>query len=93
MTPGIKKTLIFLGAVFAFHLVDRRVAARNEGWGILHSFSDWLIADGEDPEIYYAKIEEVRQRTKEHYELSQRPIYRSSYPEYVQLKNEFGDGF
>lgn len=37
----------------------------------------------EPQDEYLAQIEETRQVTKAHYNLAQRPIYRTNYPEYV----------
>jgi len=83
MSPGVLKAGIFVGALYLFYLLDRSVAKRNDGWGILHSWVDRIIPDGADPRLYTAGIEETRQKTKRHYEQSQRPIYRLAYPEYV----------
>ena len=85
MSPGVFKASVFMGAMYLFYLVDRSVAKKNDGWGLLHTWIDKFVANGTDLETYYARMEDSRQWTKEHYELSQRPIYRSSYPEYVSL--------
>lgn len=82
ISPGGITTFILMGGFYAFYLLDRSVAKDNDGWGLLATWVDRLIDDGIDPDVYYAAIEEARQRTKEHYELAQRPIVRSSYPEY-----------
>lgn len=69
--------------MYLLYLYDRRIAAKNNGWGPIHTFVDKVVADGMDPMVQDAQIEEQRQRMKKHYELSQRPIYRTSFPEYV----------
>ena len=85
MTPGILKASIFVGGMYLFYLVDRSVAKKNNGWGLLHTWVDKLVTDGIDQDLYAAHMEDSRQRMKEHYELSQRPIYRTSYPEYISI--------
>ena len=69
-----------------FYLFDKRVAARNDGYGIMQWIGDKTFEKGVPPEVFSAMIEETRQQTKEHYELSQRPIVRISYPEYARYK-------
>jgi hypothetical protein len=83
MTPGVLAASIFVGGLYILYLMDRSVAKRNNGWGIIHSWIDRLVPDGCDPQVYSAMIEEQRQGTKAHYELRQPPIYRVNYPEYV----------
>jgi hypothetical protein len=85
MSPGIFKASIFMGAMYLFYLADRSVAKKNNGWGILHTWVDKFVVSGTDLDTYYAQMESARQRTKEHYESRQRPVYRQSYPEYVPL--------
>ena len=85
MSPGVFKASIFMGAMYLFYLVDRSVAKKNNGWGILHTWVDKFVDSGTDLDTYYALMESSRQRTKEHYERSQRLIYQQSYPEYVSL--------
>ena len=81
MSPGVLKAMIFMGGLYLFYVTDQRVATKNNGWRILHTWIDKIVGNGIDPHVHYAAIEESRQRTKEHYELAQRRIYRSSYPE------------
>ena len=69
-----------------FYLFDKRVAARNDGCGIMQWIDDKTFEKGVSPEVFSAMIEETRQQTKEHYELTQRPIVRISYPEYAGYK-------
>lgn len=85
MSPGVFKASIFMGAMYLFYLVDRSVAKKNNGWGILHTWVDKFVDSGTDLDTYYARMESSRQLTKEHYERSQRLIHRQSYPEYVSL--------
>jgi hypothetical protein len=42
-----------------------------------------FVGEGMDRNERLAKVEAIRQRKMEHYNLSQRPIYRTIYPEYV----------
>ena len=81
MTPGILTTMIIFGGAYAFYTYENYLIAKN-GRGIIHGWLTDKVADGWDPEEYHAAIEDARQRTKQHYELSQRPIVRTIYPEY-----------
>jgi hypothetical protein len=87
MTRGITRTLTLFGALYAFYSLERSVARKNDGVGILHSIIERLdrkrAANEISSETYFAMIEDARQRTKEHYEFSQSPVYRTNYPEYV----------
>lgn len=81
ITPGTAVTLIILAGAYTFYRLDRSVAENNDGIGLVHTWLDGIIAEGEDPDVFYAKEEETRQRMKDHYELSQSPMYRTTYPE------------
>lgn len=83
MSPGVLKAMIFMGGMYLFYLADRRVAAKNNGWGILHTWVDKIVSDGKNQTLLEAELEESRQRTKKHYERSRDPMVRTSYPEYV----------
>jgi hypothetical protein len=92
MTPGVIKSLVLTGGLYLFYTLDRSVAKKNDGMGIIHSLVERLdrkrASTEMTPEEYFAMIESARQRTKEHHESSQRPIYRSNYPEYVVLADD-----
>jgi hypothetical protein len=96
MTPGITTTLILFGALYAFYALERSVAKKNDGVGVLHSIIERLdrkrAAKEMSPETYFAMIEEARQRTKEHYEFSQGPVYRTNYPEYFLANDAYLGG-
>jgi hypothetical protein len=83
MSRGIVKASIYVGVLYIVYLYDRSIAKNNGGRGPVYNFFDWLVADGKDPQLMFAGMEEQRQNTKSHYEQGQRPIYRVNYPEYV----------
>ena len=89
MTPGIISTLAFIGGLYVFYTIDRSVAKKNDGFGLLHALVERIdrkrAASEMTPEEYFAMIETARQHTKEHYELSQGRMYRQEYPQYVSL--------
>ena len=87
MSPGFLKATIFSGVMYGVYLWDQSIAKKNKDRiGPLHRFVNWAVASGEDYDVYYAGIEETRQRNKDHFNLGQRPKYRVSYPEYVPLQ-------
>jgi hypothetical protein len=96
MTPGVLKSLALVGGFYLFYVLDRSVAKKNDGMGILHSLVERIdrkrASTEMTPEEYFAMIESARQRTKEHYESNQRPIYRSNYPECVLTDDADGRG-
>ena len=51
MSPGVLKAMIFIGGMYLFYLADRRVAAKNNGWGILHTWVDKIVSDGKKPKL------------------------------------------
>jgi hypothetical protein len=83
MGPGLAKTLALLAGFYGFYELDRAVAKRNNGISMIHSIIQRMDRKRAEitPEEYFALIEEARQRTKEHYNSAQEPIYRTNYPE------------
>jgi len=82
MTPGILKSMALASGFYMLYLIDRRVAARNEGLGLIAGMTERIVDPGLPPHLLNALMEEARQDLKEHFELTQRPIQRLSYPEY-----------
>jgi len=73
--------------MYGIYLWDQSIAKKNkDGIGPLYRFVSWAVDPGMDYDLYYAGIEEARQRNKEHLNLGQRPKYRVSYPEYVSCQ-------
>jgi hypothetical protein len=73
--------------MYLVYLWDQSIARKNKDRiGPLHRFVNWAVDSGEDYDVYYAAIEESRQRNKDHFNLGQRPKYRVSYPEYVPIQ-------
>ena len=81
MSPGVLKASIFVGALYVVYLLDRSSARQNDGVGFIQRWVDRIVADGADPRLHSAGIEEARQRTKAHFETERQPRYRLMYPE------------
>ncbi|SRR5579859_3338410 len=82
MTPGIRMTLTILAISFGLIKLELYIQ-ETTGKGLLHGWFKELIIMDEAQDEYLAHVEQSRQMTKAHYNLSQRPIYRTNYPEYV----------
>ena len=79
--------------MYCVYLWDQSIAkTKKDRIGPLHRFVNWAVASGEEHDVYYAGIEEVRQRNKDHMNLGQRPKYRVSYPEYVPSTRTVNNG-
>ena len=87
LSPGLQNALIFTGLMYLVYSWEKAGAKKDKnGKGPLHRFvGTYIIQKGIDYDEYYKGIEDARQRTKDHYELGQRPKYRISYPEYGLL--------
>jgi len=93
VSPGFVKASIFVGFMYCVYLWDQSIAkTKKDRIGPLHRFVNWAVASGEEHDVYYAGIEEVRQRNKDHMNLGQRPKYRVSYPEYVPSTRTVNNG-
>jgi hypothetical protein len=86
MTPGVAKSFAFAGVLYVIYLMDRSVAARNNGVGLLTRLCGSILDEGMSNEELYAMMEASRETTMEHYELKQKPIQRVIYPEYGHLE-------
>jgi hypothetical protein len=86
MTPGVAKSFAMGGVLYVIYLIDRSVAAKNNGVGLLSRLFAGVIDKGMSNEELYAMMEASRQNVMEHYELKQRPIQRVIYPEYGHLE-------
>src|SRR5579859_4103974 len=84
MTRGIITTMALFGAAYALYSYETYLI-RKSGHGIIHGWLTDKIEDGWERDEYLARIEGARQSMKQHYELSQRPIIRTNYPEYTPL--------
>lgn len=86
MTPGVAKSFAIAGVLYVIYLMDRSVAAKNNGVGLLTRLCSSIIDKGMSNEELYAMMEASRETTMEHYELKQKPIQRVIYPEYGHLE-------
>ena len=87
MTPGVARSLAFGGALYAVYLVDRSVAAKNNGVGLLTKLFTGFLNEGMSNDELHALMEASRDTLMEHYELKQRPIQRVIYPEYEHFQS------
>lgn len=85
MTPGVAKCAAFGAVLYAIYLVDRSLAAKNNGVGLLSRLFAGVVDEGMSNEELRAMMEASRETTMEHYQLKQRPIQRLIYPEYGHL--------
>jgi len=82
MGPTFVSGLKFFGGFFVLYLIELWSARHHDGAGFIHRTIAALLPPDPDPVLQAARIEEEKHNNMMHMELGQRPIFRSSYPEY-----------
>src|SRR5262245_41709169 len=84
MTRGIATSFLVLGVGAVVFQLDQYVADKYyNGKNVLRRLGEAAQRDVVHPSIFYALMEESRQKAKMHHELMQPQIVRSIYPEYL----------
>jgi len=82
MGPTFVSGLKFFGGFFVLYLIELWSARHHDGAGFIHRTIAAIMPPDPDPVLQAARIEEEKHNNMMHMELGQRPIFRSSYPEY-----------